>query len=956
MDKDLLKSEAAKAADDSVNEGAEAKSKAAREYEAMAAAQDAAAEALIEAARKKKKDSIAAGENIFEKSAGIGTPKDWSKEGAGLRERLEETRKQRAESRAAAKEARAAAKEAKLEAAVKAAEEKAAAKEAKLEAAAKAAEEKAAEKAAKAAAKAQAREAKDNAKLAKQLKAVEEAEAKAAAKAAGEKGAEAGKAERTGNAGAAAAAVAAGAGAASAAVAGNVAGTADGKNASAATGGAVPENAAEGAKAALEATAAQAAGSAEETIGNAAGAAVSGAAAGDGAAAGEAGASEGAAGAEATGTAGEAGASKSEAKDAAAEAGEAKNEATGTVGEAGAAKSEAKDAAAEAGAAKSEAKDAAEAGANGAAESGASKAEAKDAAGKASASEDAAKAGANGAAEGGAAKAEATDAAGKASASEDAAKAGANGAAESGASKAEAKDAAKGASEKTVGGSLWTSVPAEEPSKPKLSKKKRIAIGVTAGAAAALLIGYFAGAAFYKNRFFANTSYAGVDISSKTKEEAQALLAAAAAGGYEIQIVGKYGENEIIHGSDINVSYDAGNSLDELLKAQEGKSWIAAIFSKNDAGGGTEASVDYDSVMDAVTQLECTDAAKQQLPTDASIDASSGTAVIVPDSEGTLVDAEKLASAVVDAVKNGSTQIDLDACGCYAEAEVKAGDTLLIQRYDTWNRILTADIVYDFGDADEEVKGSEIKDYIRDDGTTVTVGSDYIAGLVAGWAEKYDSCGKEWQFTTSYGTEATVPAGGDYGYCIDQKVTAEQLQQALVDGLQCETEAVWLVEGRGWDNGGLTGSYIEIDLAGQHLWAYKDYELVAEADVVTGLPGDGTETVPGCFSIDEKTEGTVLGGDQADAGKWIDYWLAFNGGQGICDASWLEDFGGSVYASDGSGGCVYVPSSEMMKVFNAASEGMAVVVYDDPGARQGADEEASEAEASAAEDSGADED
>jgi len=429
MDKDLLKSEAAKAADDSVNEGAEAKSKAAREYEAMAAAQDAAAEALIEAARKKKKDSIAAGENIFEKSAGIGTPKDWSKEGAGLRERLEETRKQRAESRAAAKEARiearAAAKEAKLEAAVKAAEEKAAAKEARLEAAAKAAEEKAAEKAAKAAAKAQAREARDNAKLAKQLKAVEEAEAKAAA--------------------------------------------------------------------------------------------------------GAAGASEGAAKTEAAG-ADEGAASKGEAKGAEAE---------------------------------------------------------------------------------------------------------------SGASKAEAKDAAKGASEKTVGGSLWTSVPAEESSKPKLSKKKRIAIGVTAGAAAALLIGYFAGAAFYKNRFFANTSYAGVDISSKTKEEAQALLAAAAAGGYEIQIVGKYGENEIIHGSDINVSYDAGNSLDELLKAQEGKSWIAAIFSKNDAGGGTEASVDYDSVMDAVTQLECTDAAKQQLPTDASIDASSGTAVIVPDSEGTLVDAEK---------------------------------------------------------------------------------------------------------------------------------------------------------------------------------------------------------------------------------------------------------------------------------------------------------------------------
>ena len=59
----------------------------------------------------------------------------------------------------------------------------------------------------------------------------------------------------------------------------------------------------------------------------------------------------------------------------------------------------------------------------------------------------------------------------------------------------------------------------------------------------------------------------------------------------------------------------------------------------------------------------------------------------------------------------------------------------------------------------------------------------------------------------------------------------------------------------------------------------------------------------------------------------VKYWMPFNGGQGLHDAWWRSEFGGSIYKNNGSHGCVNMPPKAAKKLFENASTGDIVIVY-----------------------------
>ena len=144
-----------------------------------------------------------------------------------------------------------------------------------------------------------------------------------------------------------------------------------------------------------------------------------------------------------------------------------------------------------------------------------------------------------------------------------------------------------------------------------------------------------------------------------------------------------------------------------------------------------------------------------------------------------------------------------------------------------------------------------------------------------------------------------------------------------------EREAIFEYRAKGWDNGGLTGTYVEVSIEKQHMWVYKDGQEVVSTDVVTGLPGEDTQTYRGCFAIDAKKSPAVLGRlDTQGYESPVQYWAPFDGGRGLHDAPWREqDFGGQIYLTAGSHGCVNIPSDQMEAVYNAVEVGTAVCVY-----------------------------
>jgi len=59
----------------------------------------------------------------------------------------------------------------------------------------------------------------------------------------------------------------------------------------------------------------------------------------------------------------------------------------------------------------------------------------------------------------------------------------------------------------------------------------------------------------------------------------------------------------------------------------------------------------------------------------------------------------------------------------------------------------------------------------------------------------------------------------------------------------------------------------------------------------------------------------------------VDYWMPFNGGIGLHDASWRSKFGGEIYIKDGSHGCVNIPPKYADDVFGYVNIGTKVLVH-----------------------------
>ena len=121
----------------------------------------------------------------------------------------------------------------------------------------------------------------------------------------------------------------------------------------------------------------------------------------------------------------------------------------------------------------------------------------------------------------------------------------------------------------------------------------------------------------------------------------------------------------------------------------------------------------------------------------------------------------------------------------------------------------------------------------------------------------------------------------------------------------------------------LTNPYVEVDISDQTLWLYEDGDVKLEADVVTGKKAK-YDTRLGCHKIYSKEKGRYLTGSNYKV--WVDFWMPFDRGQGLHDASWRKTFNKDDYLN-GSHGCVNMKYTDAEEVHNEVSVGTNVLVH-----------------------------
>ena len=125
-------------------------------------------------------------------------------------------------------------------------------------------------------------------------------------------------------------------------------------------------------------------------------------------------------------------------------------------------------------------------------------------------------------------------------------------------------------------------------------------------------------------------------------------------------------------------------------------------------------------------------------------------------------------------------------------------------------------------------------------------------------------------------------------------------------------------------------SCVEVDVPNQTVYAYIGSELKLVTPCVTGN-AQRHATPAGSYKIDMHMRDKILRGTNDNGTKYashVDYWMRFTDtGIGLHDATWRSEFGGEIYKSGGSHGCVNLPYDAAQTLFGITYIGMPVIVH-----------------------------
>ena len=474
--------------------------------------------------------------------------------------------------------------------------------------------------------------------------------------------------------------------------------------------------------------------------------------------------------------------------------------------------------------------------------------------------------------------------------------------------------------------------PASDTPEQKQKKKPGIAALIFVGsllccAIIAIAAAYFYYADYFSKRFFPGTIINERDVSVLEPAQVKQDIANDIVT-YRLDIKELNDVTETITSEDIALAYVDDGAVDKILEEQDTKFWFLRLLGTKTYEVSTGTTYDREKAEQVVSGLSCLKPENITAPVDAQLVDNGTSFSIQPEVEGNQLDEEKFRTLVFDALDSGKTEVDVVADDCYLHPSVRSDNENLNTRMNEYNAILGVNVYYVFGENTEYVNADTLRPFITDDGNHVTLSDDYARKLVYGWGQKYDTFGLAREFTTHSGEVIMLPEGGDYGWVINKDVTIADVRDAVATQAAGERTPTFLYSAMGWDNGDITGTYVEVSISEQHLWCYHNYELVMDTDVVTGLPTPERETRRGIYAIDAKKEHATLGRlDVQGYASPVDYWAPFDGGRGLHDAPWRGSFGGDIYLYDGSHGCVNIPSQNMAAIFNAIEIGNAVIIY-----------------------------
>lgn len=358
--------------------------------------------------------------------------------------------------------------------------------------------------------------------------------------------------------------------------------------------------------------------------------------------------------------------------------------------------------------------------------------------------------------------------------------------------------------------------------------------------------------------------------------------------------------------------------------------WPMAFFTERNLNLETKATYDENKFNEFLKNTLILKGMKQ--PEDAKVVFEDGKYIIKDEILGTFTTKEKLKEAILKALSERKDSLDLSTIS--EQPKVTKNNEELKEALSKYETISKLKFTFLIGENKEVLEGEMLSNiFVFKDGN-LKADEQKARDFVRSIAIKYDTFKTDRKFSTTGKGEIVIPGKeGIYGWQFDVNKTRDVLVEKLNSFESAEITPEYIHKGfyyKGSDDIGNT--YIEIDLTRQHMWYYKDGVLFLDTDIVTGDVKKNVETPVGVMKVWSRDKDKNLKGlspDGYDYVTHVDYWMPINwSGVGIHDASWRNGkFGGEIYKTRGSYGCVNTPTNAVKQIFDNVKINTPVIVY-----------------------------
>ena len=466
-------------------------------------------------------------------------------------------------------------------------------------------------------------------------------------------------------------------------------------------------------------------------------------------------------------------------------------------------------------------------------------------------------------------------------------------------------------------------------------KKVRFAIVLSLSIILFTLVGgYMFLAYYYRNSFSYGTFINNIYCTGKTIEEVNTELLSSL-GDYEgLTIHTRDGKSYTVYSEDVNLKYDFKDKLISFYYGQNPLLWGENLIKENKSID-MMPDINYSSTL-FDTIIDSFDFWEEDIPASERkvyIEKKDKGYILV-DEKYDFLDREIAEAKIKESFENLSPVLDLEESACYSSIPYDEKDKSILEEFDKIDEFQNCKIVYRLGDELIPIDSSVACDFITwgddefpvlgPDGKIVP-DTDKLNGFIDELAQNYDTYGKTHSFRTTDGRIVNVE-GGNYGNEIDKEAENEYLLNAFNERKDEIHDVILSKEARALGQDDIGNTYIEIDMGKQHLYYYKDGVLTVDSDIVSGGISSGHGTPEGVYYVYNKAPNATLRGE--DYVSHVKYWMAVYKGIGIHDASWRHGkFGGEIYKTNGSHGCVNTRLEEMKKLYELAEVGTPVIMF-----------------------------